>query len=36
MQVVSKSVKFREIDKDFLASDKTFSFMNPIIGTPAY
>ena len=31
-----KSVKFREILKDFLASDQAFSFMNTIIGTLAY
>ena len=31
-----KSVKFREIVKDFLASDQAFSFTNTIKGTLAY
>ena len=31
-----KSVNFKETVKDFVASDKAFSFMNTIKGTPAY
>ena len=31
-----KSSKFRGTDKDFVASDQVFSFMNTIRGTPAY
>ena len=31
-----KSSKFRGTDKDFVASDQVFSFMNTMRGTPAY